>query len=213
MIFGRLYREDSAYTKDLTKGSLYINAISNHLSASSPRAQFLGMIVGNTVSSMVDTQEKRLEFDMEELKGIEGTEYRALISIRDSIGRIEDIATALTNDTPPKKSRKSHLPKQVVQKAENSKVMSIEEIEEDSNSDDDLPIFVKPDSDKEDEDDDPTLIQRNKASAPVSVSNPHALTFAESHQIYSRSSHWSSRHGKLRPLPHRPDLCRRINPA
>ncbi len=51
-----------------------------------------------------------------------------------------------------------------------SKIVSIQEIEdeeEDGVSSDELTPYEKPDSDPEDEDEDPTLVQRNKPTAPV----------------------------------------------
>ncbi|KAI9720016.1 MAG: hypothetical protein M1812_003142 [Candelaria pacifica] len=53
-----------------------------------------------------------------------------------------------------------------------SKIISIEEIEDDEDhevSSEDLIPYEKPDSDPDDEDEDPTLVQRNKPKAPVYI--------------------------------------------
>lgn len=53
--------------------------------------------------------------------------------------------------------------------AESSKVISIEEVDDDSESEDDLISYQKPDDDPEDSDEDPTLINRSKPKAPVYI--------------------------------------------
>jgi telomere length regulation protein len=50
------------------RSGTHLNAISNRLAASSPRARFLGMVVGEALSSLVDTGDKIMDFKMDEMK-------------------------------------------------------------------------------------------------------------------------------------------------
>ncbi|KAL9120891.1 MAG: hypothetical protein Q9187_002558, partial [Circinaria calcarea] len=173
LVAGYVHRSNATYLERLTRSSVYINAISNRLAASSSRSRFLGMVVGNAVSELVDPKDKRMNFSVEEIDKDDGKRYRGLINVSDSIGDISDLKLSLSASTTtvnlPKEMTRSV--KGVASKpAPYSKVISIEEVDDDSASEDeDLPIYDKPDSDEEDEDEDPTLVQRNKPTAPVYI--------------------------------------------
>jgi len=161
----------------MAQSSLYIRAISNRLAASSPRSQFLGMVVGTAVSELIDPEDKRMKFSMSEIDDEDGKWYRSLCKHNDIIGSVDDLKAiavrsgkGLTKAAGKQSSTKKE--KDVKQKpVTQSKIISIEEITEDSGDDDDLPTYEKPDSDEEDSDEDATLVQRNKPTAPVYVSD------------------------------------------
>ena len=173
MLAGYAFREDEAYVMHLTRSSIYLNAISNRLAASSQRARFLGMVVGTAISELVDPKDKRMAFSTDEMNSSDGLWYRSLTKVKDPLGSIEDLksASAALTESSVKSSKSvdsnaSARPKKPAQVS--SKVISIEEIDDSSESEaEDLPMYGKPDSDPEDEDEDPTLVQRNRPTAPV----------------------------------------------
>jgi telomere length regulation protein len=144
------------------------------------------MIVGTAVSELVDPMERRMNFTAEEVDSTEGKWYRSLTEVQDSIGSISD----LKRGSPVSKRKNANSraevgnenpPKALVQPASSSKIVSIEEIESDfASEEDDLPMYEKPDSDASDTDEDPTLVQRDKPSAPVYVENL-SLFFVETY--------------------------------
>ena len=162
----------------MSRSSIYINAISNRLAASSPKSRFLGMIVGATISKLVDSTDKRMIFSSEEIDSAEGRWYQSLIHLTDSVGSIGDLKSLPSAEKSLPKTTSTNRGKFTNTDIDNksnvtSKIISIEELEEDDNEttseDDDVPTYEKPDTDEEDEDEDPTLVQRNKPLAPVLV--------------------------------------------
>ena len=174
MLAGYSYRQDPKALVDLSRSSVYLNAISNRLAASSPRARFLGMALGNAVSELVDSKDKRMVFSTEELSSLDGQWYTNLTKVNDAIGLIKDLkpveasfAKSLGKRSRPV-TRKAESTKLTKPTNTSSKIISIEEINDSSESEsEDLPMYEKPDSDPSDEDEDPTLVQRNKPTAPV----------------------------------------------
>ena len=114
-----------------------------------------------------------MTFSTEEIDTIDGERYRSLVNVSDTVGAISDLRVSssvnTTSDSVSKEMTRSA--KTITLKpTPTSKIISIEEIDDNSDSEDeDLPMYEKPDSDEEDEDEDPTLVQRNKPTAPVSV--------------------------------------------
>ena len=174
MLAGYSSRQNPKALVDLSRSSVYLNAISNRLAASSHRARFLGMVLGNAVSELVDTKDKKMVFTAEELSSSDGQWYTSLTKAYDAIGLIEDLkhvgassAKSLgKRSRPVTSSAKSTKPTKSPN--ESSRIISIEEINDSSGSEsEDLPMYEKPDSDPSDEDEDPTLVQRNKPTPPV----------------------------------------------
>ena len=174
LLAGYSYRHDRRTLETLSQSSVYLNAISNRLAASSNRARFLGMALGNAMSALVDAEDKRMKFTAEELNSPDGQWYINLTKVEDTIGLIEDLkpveassvkslgkrARPVTSNSKPTKFTKPP--------NASSKIISIEEINDSSESEsDDLPMYGKPDSDSSDEEEDPSLVQRNKPTAPV----------------------------------------------
>lgn len=156
------------------RSGAYLAAVSNRLAASSPRARFLGMIVGEALSGLVDQGDKGMDFKLEDTKTSEAIWYKSLVMVSDTIGPLDYLklgsAMSISKKRQISSSKPSSKPK-VVER--NSRIVAIEEINEDSEEeefdDDGLVPYEKPDSDVEDSDEDATLITRNKLTAPVYI--------------------------------------------
>lgn len=174
MLAGYAYRADKKSLMILARSSVYLNAISNRIAASSQRARFLGMAVGTAMSKLVNSEDKRMIFSAEELNSSNGQWYASLATVNDTIGSISDLKPAqipLTKTSGKKAAltmRNTKPPKPTKAPNTSSKIISIEEIEDSSEpEEEDLPMYEKPDSDLSDDDEDPTLVQRNRPTAPV----------------------------------------------
>jgi telomere length regulation protein len=172
VVAGYLYRLDPTFVSAESKASTYINAISNRLSASSQRASILGMLVGTAISALADADGKRMNFSAEEVDSADGRWYQSLTSVQDPVGSISDLRSteSKTVDHPKKNHWKTTnvKPQRLFDKQSSSKIIAIEEIHGESESEDDnLIAYEKPDSDASDEDEDADLVQRNKPTAPV----------------------------------------------
>lgn len=136
------------------------------------------MVTGVAISDLVDSPEKKMKFDMDEMNGPDAQWYIRLTKVRDSIGSLKDLKMTCSDDLSPPKAldtapkTKPRLKGVANKRAEaldvTSKIISVEEVfDEGDMESDDLIAYEKPDSDEEDEDEDPTLVQRNKPTAPV----------------------------------------------
>ncbi|KAL9018933.1 MAG: hypothetical protein Q9185_003767 [Variospora sp. 1 TL-2023] len=184
LLAGYTHRTEPEYVAQLARSSLYLNAISNRLAAPSPRASVLGIYVGTAVSELVDPPDKRINFSSEEIRSAQGRHYVNLSKFQDPFRPIEDLKCGKVHDKQlvtregrvpavqhiESPSSKSHPPK-------GSRVISIEEVEsehqleeeEEEEEEEDLPAHAKPDSDASDSDEDPTVINRDKPTAPVYI--------------------------------------------
>ncbi|KAK4132337.1 putative DNA binding protein [Trichocladium antarcticum] len=157
----------------LLRSSTWLNTISNRLKAPQQRARFLGMVVGEGLSSLVDTGDKRLNFKMEETDHDEGSWHKGLTQVSDEIGPLDPL-NPLDKPrvvvVPPKSDRRP--PKPVMNKPARQPPQTgfiIEELSDDDAPEEDVVPYAKPDSDEEDSDDDATLVRRDKPKAPVYV--------------------------------------------
>ncbi|KAL6235857.1 hypothetical protein BDW75DRAFT_239824 [Aspergillus navahoensis] len=176
---GYLQRLDRDEVKSIGRTSVFLNAVSNRLAATSTRARFLGMIIGTAISQLIEEPGKAMKFDLEEMESDEATWYLNLINTGDKIGSLDSIRTPNNMfKKPGPAATKAQTPTSATGSQGNhnqgtAKVVAIEEIgdsdEEDEVGNDDLIPYEKPDEDPADEDDDPTLIQRNKPTAPVYI--------------------------------------------
>ena len=176
MLAGYVHRHSPKIFQNIARGSDYLSAISNRIAASSERARFLGMIVAIALSDLLEENEKKGIFSGEEIASAEGKWYRKLAKVKDTIGSIADLepdhgaayATA-TSATGEKRAIKEHKPSEPLPKPSiASRIISIEEVDDQTESEeDDLATYEKPDSDLSDEDEDPTLVNRDKPVAPV----------------------------------------------
>jgi telomere length regulation protein len=131
------------------------------------------MVVGEAFSSLVDKGDKRMDFKVEEMSTAEAKWFKSLVSVSDTVGSIGPLSSwKAANASKQTKPRPSKAAKKPTAPPTGSKIISIEEIEtdeEESDDEDGLTPYAKPDSDAEDSDEDPTLITRNKPTAPVYV--------------------------------------------
>jgi telomere length regulation protein len=156
---------------------VFLNAVSNRLAAASTRARFLGMLIGTAISQLIEEPGKAMRFDLEEMESTEAEWYLSLTRTEDSIGSLEPIklrenVTAVSGQKLNKGSTftSSSRPFKKAGQTATSKIVAIEEIsdsDEEEDEDEDLIPYEKPDEDPSDSDDDPTLVQRNKPTAPV----------------------------------------------
>ncbi|KAL8670769.1 MAG: hypothetical protein Q9168_004711 [Polycauliona sp. 1 TL-2023] len=179
LLVGYVYRKLPLYVTEIARSSLYLNSISNRLAASSQRVSVLGMYLGTAVSKLIDPPERRMNFKSEEMTSPQRQRFLSLTEVQDRVGSIDDLrhseAKSKLSFRPPKEtiSRgnavKEKNPKGKTEKAsKGSKIISIEEVDDES-QDEDLPMYAKPDSDASDSDEDPTLVERNKPTAPVYI--------------------------------------------
>lgn len=146
----------------------YLNAVSNHLSATTPRIRFLGMIVGEAISGLIEKEDKAMKFKIDELETPEALWYKSLVNIQDLCGSLEVLRNPVKTTTPTKNKATKASPKIKAQQAR-SKIISIEEIEDDEEPPDNVVPYPKLDSDPEDSDEDATLVVRDKPRAPVYI--------------------------------------------
>ncbi|RAK93212.1 hypothetical protein BO79DRAFT_187566 [Aspergillus costaricaensis CBS 115574] len=172
---GYLQRLDAAAMMFIGRTGLFLNTVSNRLAASSPRARFLGMLIGTTISQLIEQQGKGMRFDLEEMESDEAHWYLDLAKVHDAVGSIESVdslrgpATKPTEKPTKIRTSATDTPKKDTRRA---KIVAIEEIndsDQEDEEDEDLIPYEKPDEDPSDSDDDPTLVQRNKPTAPVYI--------------------------------------------
>ena len=168
---GYVHRTSPMKLKILARSGVYLNAVSNRLSASSDRARFLGMLVGEAISGLVESTSNRMDFKMEELKSPEAEWYKSLVNVVDSLGSVESLRKHIAPGAKPSQlARPREVKKPTRPSQHSSKIISIEELDdENSEEDSDLVPYTKPGSDEEDSDEDPTLVVRNKPTAPVYI--------------------------------------------
>ncbi|CAK7264827.1 telomere binding protein [Sporothrix epigloea] len=185
LVAGYVSRDSPRALTALLRSRTYLQTVSNRLGASQNRAKFLGMVVGEGLSSLVDGNSKALNFDIEEMKSQDAQWYKSLVHIKDTVGTLESLrmkatisvgamkAPAQARSAPPKgafkSSRRIPLPPKKTG-------FVIEELDSDEDSsrrkpglDDDIVAYSKPDSDAEDSDDDPAMIRRDRPKAPVYI--------------------------------------------
>ncbi|KAK4162551.1 telomere length regulation protein-domain-containing protein [Cladorrhinum sp. PSN259] len=165
---GYVYRKSPIKLALMMRTGVWMTAISNRLAAPHQRARFLGMVVGEGLSSLVDKGDKRLNFQMEETNEDEGKWYKELATVSDDIGSLDPLFKPQPERTKQKTTPQPVSRKPPTQPAQTGFV--IEELsDEEAPEEDDIVPYAKPDSDDEDSDDDPTLVRRDKPKAPVYI--------------------------------------------
>lgn len=128
------------------------------------------MIVGEAISGLADSSGKQMDFKMEELQSVEARWYKSLVKVEDSVGSLEPLRSLKTpKPKEPKPKGPQRIRKPAAQPQQTSKIIAVEEIDDGSQEEDDMVPYGKPDSDAEDSDEDPTLVTRNKPTAPVYI--------------------------------------------
>lgn len=114
-----------------------------------------------------------MKFDLEGFDTEEAEWYLGLTIVDDKMSSIQDLRKLDSGKEKISKLAKTSKPKVAwapspIQR-EGSKIVAIEEITDDDIEDeeDEFMPYAKPDSDASDSEDDPTLVQRGKSSAPV----------------------------------------------
>ncbi|EQB50043.1 telomere length regulation protein [Colletotrichum gloeosporioides Cg-14] len=159
--------------KMIMRSAAYLNTVFNRIGASQEKARFLGLAVGEALSSLIDGSDKKLEFKMEEMETNEAKFYKNLVKVTDQVGPIDVLITKPSVEEKrqppaPKPSRPKPAPKPKKQPVAPSKFI-IQEVSDSESEDEDLVRYAKPDSDPEDSDEDPTLVRRDKPKAPVYI--------------------------------------------
>jgi telomere length regulation protein len=133
------------------------------------------MIVAVAVSRLTDGIDKAMNFDTDEMESDFAKRKLSLIEVRDEVGSIDELKKITKQSDPlPKPAAEPQRPAKKIAKPvktipATSKIIAIEEISSSSESEDDLQPYAKPDSDASDSEDDPTLVNRSKPSAPVYI--------------------------------------------
>ncbi|KAL9093793.1 MAG: hypothetical protein Q9159_000095 [Coniocarpon cinnabarinum] len=168
LLAGAVHRHTPMAVFVLAHSSTQTEGTSARLNSTSPRVRFLGMAVATTISQHVDKPETKLNHKFEGEEQDEYNNLNALFKIEDGIGSLDDVLIPSNSSSLDEQAlviipaqRKAQKPKPTKSTAK------IQVVEEDD--DDDLLPHAKPDSDPEDEDEDPTLVQRKKPKAPVYI--------------------------------------------
>ncbi|KAL8897478.1 MAG: hypothetical protein Q9192_002554 [Flavoplaca navasiana] len=176
LLIGYTHRKIPLYVAEMARSSPYLNSISNRLAAASHRVSLLGMYLGTAMSRLVDPLEKRMNFGSEEMISPQGQRYLSLTDIQDPLGstdnlRRKEVKSEMSIRAVETSAIRDNKPKEGNGKVSTgSKIISIEEVgDETEPEDEDLPLYAKPDSDASDSDEDPTVIERNKPTAPVYI--------------------------------------------
>ncbi len=174
----------------MIRSGAHLGAVSNRLAASSLRARFLGMAVGEALSSLVDKGDKIMDFKVDEMSTPEAKWYKSFVNVADAIGSLDLLKSGAV--TKESKNPRQPIPKpksKETQPSTTSKIVAIEEIETDEEEEEDsgndgLTPYAKPDSDAEDSDEDATLVTRNKPTAPVYIRD--LITYLRDTENYDR---------------------------
>ncbi|KAF2739279.1 hypothetical protein EJ04DRAFT_484876 [Polyplosphaeria fusca] len=169
---GYVHRSQPMFLTMMAKSSYHVSGMSNRIGASSPRARLLGMVVGTAISRIVDKPELQLKFNLEDNEGFEAKWYQRLTTVKDDIGNIDDLKQQqhqipLLMRKKPRQPSITQAPTRSITEIQGPRVVEI--LDESSDEDEDLVSYPKLDSDPEDSDDDPTLVNRNKPTAPVYI--------------------------------------------
>ncbi|CAI6272100.1 unnamed protein product [Periconia digitata] len=178
MTCGYVQRSQPMFLTMMAKSSHHVSGMSNRIGASSPRARFLGIAVGMAMSRMVDKPELQLKFDLDGPEDTEAKWYQRLTSLNDIPGSIDALkaqskqASAIGLSMRPKKPVSGNNVPKINKTPATTEIKGpriVEIVDDSADEDVDLVPYDKPDSDPEDETDDPTEVNRNKPSAPVYI--------------------------------------------
>ena len=178
---GYIHRKQPMMLFAFAKSSIQTHSMSNRLKASSQRAQWLGMLVGMGLSALADKTGSKLVFDDESMQTSEAQWYLGLVNVQDKIGSPEKFRVKPSQQIeqlPIRKAgqvgvqglnaKKAAIPRPS-KPSPGQQISRIIEIESDEDDDDDIIPYAKPDSDPEDSDEDPTLVNRDKPKTPVYI--------------------------------------------
>jgi telomere length regulation protein len=190
---GYVHRRSPMALLMTVRSSGHMQGVSNRLDASNARARWLGMIMGTALSSMIDKEGSKLRFGTDDMQGPEADQYFALININDQPSTLGEFLKLVAEKPENKRSlvqratRPPTMPKidgkptfgpvrppaRAQTEIEGNQVTEISD--SDSEDDDGLTPYAKPDSDAEDSDEDATLVNRDKTRAPVYIRDLMAM--------------------------------------
>jgi telomere length regulation protein len=156
----------------MAKSTYHVNGMSNRIGAASTRARFLGIAVGVAISKMVDKPDLQLKFELEGAEAEEAKWYQRLTEVNDKVGSAVDLKSQHSVvpvrkvQAKPKPSMKPSASPSITE-IQGPRVVKVLSDSEDEDAD--LMVYEKPDSDPEDDTDDPTAINRNKPTTPVYI--------------------------------------------
>ncbi|KAF1912311.1 telomere length regulation protein-domain-containing protein, partial [Ampelomyces quisqualis] len=169
---GYVQRSQPMFLTMMAKSSYHVNGMSNRIGATSPRTRFLGMAVGIAISKMVDKPELQLKFELEGTEASEAKWYERLMEVDDELGKLSDLKQPEKSIQAIKHASKKKTTSKASREPTITEIQGprvVEVLTDSEDEDADLMVYEKPDSDPEDEDDDPTVINRNKPTAPVYI--------------------------------------------
>ncbi|TVY53561.1 DNA replication checkpoint protein tel2 [Lachnellula cervina] len=186
---GQVNRKSPLRLAMMMRSGAHLNVVTNRLGSSSSRVRFLGMVVGEALSALVDKGDKKMDFKVDEMSTAEAKWYKSLTTISDTIGSVDFLKSGIV--APPTLKNQPRPLKPVKKPAPfdgSSKIISIEEVddddEEEESDDDGLVPYAKPDSDPEDSDEDATNIIRDKSTVPVYIRD--LITYLRDTDNYDR---------------------------
>ena len=176
---GYVHRHAPMLLFTLARSSKNMNGISKRLSSKSLRARWLGMIVGMTISKLIDPQDSRMTFSDESMETAEGKCFQQLPYVKDNSAdaldckflfhKKETLKSATVSAASLSFRGKGAVQHnfQTTKQGRKAPTKSMGKIIQLIEEDDDLIPYAKPDSDPEDDDEDPTLVNREKLRPPV----------------------------------------------
>lgn len=192
---GYLHRQMPMALLMAARSSNHMQGVSSRLDSSNLRARWLGMIVGTSISSLVDREGAKMSFGTDDMATEEAKWYISLVNVEDKIGDLADpkkllspqgqrarkrgkrqVVSVKTEELPKINGKQTFGPPRPPVQTEviGEKVTEIIGSDDDD-EDDDLKPYDKPDSDPEDSDEDATLVNRKKVKAPVYVRDLMAM--------------------------------------
>ncbi|KAI5366456.1 putative telomere length regulation protein [Septoria linicola] len=184
LVAGYLHRRSPVAVLVTARSAGHMTGTSNRLHSSNTRARWLGMIVATAISSLVDKEGSRMSFGTDDMQSAEAKWYRELVRVNDQMGSTTDFGTLLesqsqvvtkrrgqkkTQELPILNGKQTFGPPRPPVQTEVIGEKVTEILDDEEADDDDLKPYAKPDSDAEDSDEDATLVNRNKARAPVYI--------------------------------------------
>jgi telomere length regulation protein len=156
LVLGRL---PSSAQSTLAKSVLVSEGISNHLESSSEAIRGHGMILAEVVTQFYGQNVKPMKFDLPATTGSEAAFLRSLLEVRDDLKDVSLLdcgSVTLPRDDP------------VPELSSAAEEVTNEKEEDDVRPGDIRPLRL-PDSDDEDSDEDPTLLDREKIPPPLYI--------------------------------------------
>ncbi|KAI7554861.1 hypothetical protein KC317_g13159, partial [Hortaea werneckii] len=190
---GYLHRHQPMAVFVTARSAGHMQGVSDRLGASNERARWLGMVVAMAISQLVDKEEQKMNFGVEETRTEEAIWYGNLVHLKDEPGSLDDFSKLLRESETKKPVRRKPrqpalekmpningkpvfgpprppLPQPVASQTEvvGEKISEVVD-SGDEDDDDDLTPYARPDSDPEDSDEDATLVNRNRPRPPVYI--------------------------------------------